>query len=92
MTRFGGLVLTDKFAPSYCLCLYPRRGEKWAIIESLGPMEPANNVYVQRMGLSYEQAQSVIEKFAVHCHIPEPLRTAHLIAGAIAEGQSRGDP
>jgi endonuclease V-like protein UPF0215 family len=33
---------------------------------------------------------AVVERFALHSHIPEPLRTAHLIAGAIAEGQSRG--
>jgi len=47
---------------------------------------------VQRAGLSYDEAVQVIEKFAVHSHIPEPLRTAHLIAGAVGSGQSRGRP
>ena len=64
--------------------------EKWALIEKLGPMEPAGSVYIQRIGLSLEEAQTVVTQFAVHGHVPEPLRTAHLIAGAIVDGQSRG--
>ncbi len=65
---------------------------KWALIEQLGPLEPAGNVYVQRVGLTAAEATDVVERFAIHSHIPEPLRTAHLIAGAIVEGQSRGRP
>jgi endonuclease V-like protein UPF0215 family len=64
--------------------------EKWALIEKLGPMEPAGSVYVQRAGLTLEEAQAVISQFAIHSHVPEPLRTAHLIAGALVDGQSRG--
>jgi len=66
--------------------------QKWAWIDRLGPLEPAGNVYVQRVGLTREEAVSVVERFAVHSHIPEPLRTAHLIAGALSNGQSRGRP
>lgn len=64
--------------------------QKWAWIERLGPMESVGQVYVQRVGLALEQARAVVEQFTVEGWIPEPLRTAHLIAGAIAEGQSRG--
>jgi endonuclease V-like protein UPF0215 family len=39
-----------------------------------------------------DQTAAVIKRFAVHSHIPEPIRTAHLIAGALVEGQSRGHP
>lgn len=70
----------------------PGGAQKWAVIERLGPLEPAGNVYVQRVGLSLEQAAAVVERFAIHGHIPEPLRAAHLIAGAIINGQSRGRP
>jgi endonuclease V-like protein UPF0215 family len=63
---------------------------KWALIETLGPMEPVAGVFVQRKGLSLDEARRVIARFAVHGSIPEPLRTAHLIAGAIGAGQSRG--
>ena len=66
--------------------------EKWTLIEQLGPMEPVGNVFVQRVGLSLDQAATTLERFAIHSHIPEPIRTAHLIAGALVEGQSRGNP
>lgn len=70
----------------------PGGAQKWAIIAQLDPPEPAGHVYVQRVGLSTAQARAVVERFAIHSHLPEPLRTAHLIAGAIAAGQSRGRP
>ena len=63
---------------------------KWSMIERLGPMEPAAGVFVQRVGISLEEAAIVIRRFAVNSSIPEPLRAAHLIAGAIATGQSGG--
>jgi endonuclease V-like protein UPF0215 family len=65
---------------------------KWALIEKLGPMEPVADVFVQRVGLTLSQAEKVIRRLAVHSNLPEPLRTAHLIAGGIATGQSRGRP
>ena len=63
---------------------------KWSLIERLGPMEPAGALHVQRVGLSLAAARRAIERFAVCGHLPEPLRVAHLIAGAVATGQSRG--
>jgi endonuclease V-like protein UPF0215 family len=66
--------------------------EKWTVIESLPPPEPADHVYVQRVGLSSEEALDVVKRFAIHSHLPEPLRVAHLIAGALVRGQSRGRP
>jgi endonuclease V-like protein UPF0215 family len=65
---------------------------KWALIERLGAMEPVAGVYVQRVGLPLEQAERVIRRLAMHSRIPEPLRAAHLIAGGIATGESRGRP
>lgn len=63
---------------------------KWAVISRLGAMEPLGPVFVQRVGLSLAQAATVMERFVVYGNMPEPLRTAHLIAGAIANGESRG--
>ena len=65
-------------------------GRKWALIERAGPMEPVGEVFVQRAGLSLETAGAVIKRFSVHGSIPEPLRVAHLIAGGVATGESRG--
>jgi endonuclease V-like protein UPF0215 family len=65
---------------------------KWRIIERLGPMEPAGAVFVQRVGLSPAAAEEVVARTTLYGHLPEPLRTAHLIAGALARGYSRGNP
>lgn len=70
----------------------PGGNEKWALIEKLGPMEPVGTVFMQRVGLSADEAASVIRHFSIHSQIPEPLRIAHLIAGALIDGESRGDP
>jgi hypothetical protein len=64
--------------------------KKWAVMERLGAMEPMCGVFVQRVGISIDEAATVLKRFAVHGHIPEPLRVAHLIAGALTYGQSRG--
>jgi hypothetical protein len=66
--------------------------KKWEIIERLGPMEPAGNVYIQRVGMSETQALAVLNRFCIHGNIPEPIRSAHLIATALVNGQSRGKP
>lgn len=68
----------------------PGGTRKWALIEQLGPPEEAGGVFVQRVGLSLDEAEAAIARHAVHGTIPEPLRTAHLIAGGIGAGQSRG--
>jgi endonuclease V-like protein UPF0215 family len=68
----------------------PGGARKWALIQRLGPMEAAAGVYVQRVGLTLSEAEAVITRYAIHGTIPEPLRTAHLIAGGMATGQSRG--
>jgi len=68
----------------------PGGARKWRLIQRAGPMEPVSGVWVQRAGLSREDATALIARLAIHGAIPEPLRVAHLIAGAMATGQSRG--
>ena len=63
---------------------------KWRLIEQAGPMEPLGSVYVQRAGLDLGQARAVLDMTTCHGKIPEPLRMAHLIAGGITTGVSRG--
>ena len=62
---------------------------KWALIEQLGPMEAVQGVYVQRAGIMLDKAADLIRRFALHSTLPEPLRTAHLIAGGVTQGESR---
>ena len=70
----------------------PGGRRKWALIEALGPMEPLAGVYVQRVGIGPSDAARLIERLAVNSRLPEPLRTAHLIAGGITLGESRHRP
>jgi endonuclease V-like protein UPF0215 family len=63
---------------------------KWALIEKAGPMEPVAGLMAQRAGISLDDAGAVIRRLAVNGSIPEPLRVAHLIAGGVTTGHSRG--
>ncbi len=67
----------------------PGGRRKWALIEKLGPMETVQGVYVQRAGITLNQAADLIRRLALHSTLPEPLRTAHLIAGGVTQGESR---
>jgi len=63
---------------------------KWKLIEKAGMPEPLKGVFVQRAGMSLEQAKKLLEITTLHGKIPEPLRVAHLIAGGVTVGVSRG--
>jgi endonuclease V-like protein UPF0215 family len=67
----------------------PGGGRKWRLIEQAGPMEPLAEVYVQRMGIEKADTEALIRRLVVHSILPEPLRTAHIIAGGIVTGESR---
>ncbi|HXH01706.1 MAG TPA: DUF99 family protein [Candidatus Competibacteraceae bacterium] len=66
----------------------PGGRRKWALIERLGPMEAVAGLFVQRAGLTREESEALIRGLAVNSALPEPLRTAHLIAAGITLGQS----
>ena len=72
------------------LARVPGGRRKWSLIERLDPMEPVADVWIQRVGLTLRDAERVVRRLAVHGNIPEPLRAAHLIAGALGTGESRG--
>lgn len=67
----------------------PGGARKWGLIEKAGPMEPLAGVHVQRAGLSLDEAQRAVREQRRHSDIPEPLRTAHLIAAGVTLGESR---
>ncbi len=68
----------------------PGGARKLRLLRRAGAMEPLGGVWVQRAGIDAREAERVIRRFALHSHVPEPLRTAHLIAGALVTGQSTG--
>jgi hypothetical protein len=63
---------------------------KWALIERAGAMEPCEGVWVQRAGLELAEAAALLRVTRSHGNLPEALRLAHLIAGAVGDGASRG--
>jgi len=67
----------------------PGGRSKWQRVVAAGPMERAGRVWVQRAGIGLGEAQALIERLTLHGNLPEPLRTAHLVAGGIAAGESR---
>ena len=68
----------------------PGGAEKWALIQRAGTPEPVAGVYVQRAGLGLLPTGQLLTALAVNGRIPEPLRVAHLIAGGVTTGESRG--
>jgi endonuclease V-like protein UPF0215 family len=55
-----------------------------------GIRRPGPRLWVQRVGLSQAAARTLVDATTLHGHLPEPVRIAHLIAGGIVTGRSRG--
>jgi endonuclease V-like protein UPF0215 family len=70
--------------------LFDNGAERYARIEALGPMQAIGDVAAQWVGTDRDVVADTIGYFAVNGLVPEPLRTAHLVAGAIVDGASRG--
>jgi hypothetical protein len=65
---------------------------KWRLIERAGAVEPLGPLWIQRAGISMPDAARLLASTTLQGNIPEPLRLAHLIAGGVTVGQSRGRP
>jgi hypothetical protein len=65
---------------------------KWARVERAGPMQPCAGLFVQGAGISLGDTERLIRRLALNGALPEPLRTAHLIAGGVTAGESRHRP
>ncbi len=82
--------LPDLPAMRRALVARPGGARKWRLIERAGAMEPLAGVYVQRVGLTTVEARDLLAATTLHGNLPEPLRLAHLIAGGVTTGASRG--
>ena len=63
---------------------------KWKLIQAAGALEQIGPMWIQRVGLSRPDAAALLRATTLHGNLPEPLRLAHLIAGGVTTGQSRG--
>jgi len=59
-------------------------GEKIPLVEKAG-MVHRHAYYMQIAGTSFEEAKKIIEQVGI-----EPVRLAHIVAGGVARGESRG--
>ncbi len=66
------------------------RGGARGTARPTGLREGGPRLWVQRVGLTREAAAALVRATTLHGHVPEPVRLAHLIAGGIAAGSSRG--
>ena len=63
---------------------------KWQLVRGTGALEAIRGVHVQRIGLSRAETGHLLAATTLHGRLPEPLRLAHLIAGGVTTGASRG--
>ena len=68
----------------------PGGRRKWSLVQRAGPMEPVEGVWVQRAGLDLPTAARLLRDSRGQGVLPEPIRVAHLIAGAVELGVSHG--
>ena len=63
---------------------------KWALIDAAGKMDQIGDVFVQRVGIGIAETKALLQATTLHGSLPEPLRLAHLVAGGVTTGKSRG--
>lgn len=77
---------------------------KWKLIQQAGDLEPLlpsrraqkrgarpkPQLWVQRANVRMEDVRRLVEDTTLHGNLPEPLRLAHLVAGGLVTGKSRG--
>ncbi|MFO0697000.1 MAG: DUF99 family protein [Polyangiales bacterium] len=68
----------------------PGGAAKWALVEAAPAIEPLGHVHVQRVGITPLEAERLLGSTTREGLVPEPLRVAHLVAGALVRGRSRG--
>jgi endonuclease V-like protein UPF0215 family len=65
--------------------------ERLALLDrSPAAVEAAPGLFVAGSGLSPAEAVALVRRTLRKSRLPEPLRVAHMVAGALATGQSRG--
>jgi endonuclease V-like protein UPF0215 family len=78
--------LIERAGPVELLPSGPARGPSGPT----GIRHPCPRLWVQRVGLSPAEARALVHSTTLHGNVPEPIRIAHIIAGGIVTGRSRG--
>ncbi len=64
--------------------------EKIQLLHKAGQVYQIGKIFVQFSGIEFDAVKEIIKISCTHSLIPEPIRVAHLIAGGIVDGESRG--
>lgn len=65
-----------------------RPDERMRTIRRAGDVHAADDVFFQSAGCSSATARTLVDRLGVRGYIPEPIRIAHQIATAVADGES----
>lgn len=68
----------------------PNKKERLETIKRAGEIHKIGGVFVQLAGIKPDRARDVLKISTTRGLIPEPIRTAHLIASGVTVGESRG--
>jgi hypothetical protein len=68
----------------------PGGARKWRLVQAAGEVERLGPLWVQRVGLSPAEAAALVAATTLTGNLPEPLRLAHIIAGGVETGESKG--
>ncbi|MFH2010494.1 MAG: DUF99 family protein [bacterium] len=68
----------------------PRFEARWRLVERAGEVMAAGPIFCQCAGIGIESARRLIAQTTLQGNLPEPIRLAHLIAGGVVSGESRG--
>ena len=64
--------------------------DKIKLLDRAGNVIKIGDIFVQLMGIDFEEAKEILKIVCTRSLIPEPIRLAHLIASGIATGESKG--
>jgi len=67
-----------------------KKEKRFKLIEKAGKVLKVDKIYIQITGINLEQAKEILKITCTRSLIPEPIRTAHLIASGVVNGESKG--
>lgn len=73
---------------------FPDWPERWKNVKKAGevyPVDDSGQLFIQISGISLKDALEIVKLSTTRSNIPEPIRTAHIIAAGVETGESRGN-
>ena len=61
-----------------------------SLLDKAGEIYSVGKIYIQIAGLTLSDAKQILKITCTRSLIPEPIRTAHLMAAGISKGESSG--